>query len=133
MAEQVLENYKSRRNCAQLIQTPAGRFVRKTFAEESSFQKELQIYELLHSKKIACARVIEAGNKTLRLSHLPGRNLVDCLQQQEQLGKPLWAVWEKLVEAAGGEIVAKMAILAEGDAIERDDIITLAPLPLFFK
>ncbi len=40
---------------------------------------------------------------------------------------------EKLVEKAGGEIVAKMAILAEGDAIERDDIITLAPLPLFFK
>lgn len=40
---------------------------------------------------------------------------------------------EQLVEAAGGEIVAKMAILAEGDAIEREDIITLAPLPLFFK
>lgn len=98
MAEQILESYKSRRNCAQLIQTPAGRFVRKTFAEESSFQKELQIYELLHSKKIACARVIEAGNKTLLLSHLPGRNLVDCLQQQEQLGKPIWSVWEKLVQ-----------------------------------
>ncbi len=40
---------------------------------------------------------------------------------------------EQLVEAAGGEIVAKMAILAEGDAYERDDLITLAPLPLFFK
>ena len=40
---------------------------------------------------------------------------------------------ETLVEKAGGEIVAKMAILAEGDAIEREDIITLAPLPLFFK
>ena len=40
---------------------------------------------------------------------------------------------EQLVEEAGGEIVAKMAILAEGDAIDRDDIITLAPLPLFFK
>ncbi len=40
---------------------------------------------------------------------------------------------EELVQEAGGEIVAKMAILAEGDAIERDDIITLAPLPLFFK
>ena len=40
---------------------------------------------------------------------------------------------ETLVEQAGGQIVAKMAILAEGDAVERDDIITLAPLPLFFK
>ncbi len=40
---------------------------------------------------------------------------------------------ETLVEQAGGQIVAKMAILAEGDAIDRDDIIALAPLPLFFK
>ncbi len=40
---------------------------------------------------------------------------------------------EKLVEQAGGEIVGKMAILAEGDAIERKDITYLAPLPLFFK
>lgn len=40
---------------------------------------------------------------------------------------------EQLVEAAGGEIVARMAILAEGDASDREDIITLAPLPLFLK
>ncbi len=40
---------------------------------------------------------------------------------------------ETLVTEAGGEIVAKMAILAEGDAIDRDDIIYLEPLPLFFK
>lgn len=40
---------------------------------------------------------------------------------------------EMLVKEAGGEIVAKMAILAEGDAIDRDDIIYLEPLPLFFK
>ncbi len=38
---------------------------------------------------------------------------------------------ENLVKQAGGEVVGKMAILAEGDAIERDDIICLAPLPLF--
>lgn len=38
---------------------------------------------------------------------------------------------ENLVKQAGGEIVGKMAILAEGDAISRDDIIYLAPLPLF--
>jgi len=40
---------------------------------------------------------------------------------------------ETLVEKSGGEIVSRMAILAEGDAINRKDIITLAPLPLFFK
>ena len=38
---------------------------------------------------------------------------------------------EELVLQAGGEIVGRMAILAEGDAIERKDITYLAPLPLF--
>ena len=33
--------------------------------------------------------------------------------------------------AAGGDIVGKAAILAEGDAVARDDIIYLEPLPLF--
>jgi len=37
----------------------------------------------------------------------------------------------QLVNQVGGEIVGKMAILAEGDAIERKDIIALAKLPLF--
>lgn len=39
----------------------------------------------------------------------------------------------KLVEAAGGNIVGKAAVLAEGDAADRDDIIFLEKLPLFFK
>ena len=38
---------------------------------------------------------------------------------------------ETLVEETGGIIAGKMAILAEGDAKDRTDIITLAPLPLF--
>ena len=38
---------------------------------------------------------------------------------------------EALVEKAGGEICGRMAILAEGDAIDRQDIIYLEPLPLF--
>lgn len=38
---------------------------------------------------------------------------------------------EELVKQAGGEVVARVAVLAEGDAINRDDIIVLAPLPLF--
>ena len=40
---------------------------------------------------------------------------------------------ENLVHQAGGEIVGKMTILAEGDAIGREDITYLAPLPLFDK
>ena len=38
---------------------------------------------------------------------------------------------EALVEKAGGIICGKMAILAEGDAIDREDLIYLEPLPLF--
>lgn len=45
-------------------------------------------------------------------------------------GGSLMAV-ENLVEQAGGIVVGKMAILAEGDAAKRDDIIFLEPLPLF--
>ena len=37
----------------------------------------------------------------------------------------------KLVEAAGGNLTAQCAVLAEGDAAKRDDILFLAPLPLF--
>ncbi len=45
-------------------------------------------------------------------------------------GESLRAV-EALVKKAGGEIVAKAAILAEGDAADRTDIIFLEKLPLF--
>lgn len=47
-------------------------------------------------------------------------------------GESLRAVQE-LVAMAGGDIVGNMAILAEGDATERDDLIYLNPLPLFDK
>lgn len=38
---------------------------------------------------------------------------------------------ENLVVQAGGEVVGKMTILAEGDAIGREDIVYLEELPLF--
>ena len=45
-------------------------------------------------------------------------------------GESLRAV-EQLVEAAGGSVCGRMAILAEGDAQKRDDLIYLEKLPLF--
>jgi len=45
-------------------------------------------------------------------------------------GESLRAV-EQLVEEVGGVIVGKMAILAEGDAQNREDLIYLEKLPLF--
>lgn len=47
-------------------------------------------------------------------------------------GESLTAL-EKLVAEAGGKIGCKAAVLAEGDAAERDDIVFLEKLPLFFK
>ena len=40
---------------------------------------------------------------------------------------------ESLVNQAGGKVVGRMAILAEGKAALRDDILFLKPLPLFDK
>ncbi|NCB73651.1 MAG: adenine phosphoribosyltransferase [Clostridia bacterium] len=45
-------------------------------------------------------------------------------------GESLKAV-EELVEKAGGNIVGRMFVLAEGDAQKRKDVTFLAPLPLF--
>ena len=45
-------------------------------------------------------------------------------------GESLHAL-EELVNQAGGNIVGRMAILAEGDATKREDIIYLEKLPLF--
>lgn len=47
-------------------------------------------------------------------------------------GASLTAI-EQLVNEAGGEIVARAAILTEGDSNDRDDIICLDKIPLFFK
>ena len=45
-------------------------------------------------------------------------------------GKSLIAT-EELVRQAGGTVAGRMAVLAEGDAANRDDIIVLQKLPLF--
>ncbi len=41
------------------------------------------------------------------------------------------AVMEKLILSAGGNIIGKMAVLAEGEAASRTDILYLEKLPLF--
>ncbi len=78
--------------------------------------------------------ITTAANQTLYLdgddaSFIKGRRVL-IVDDVISTGNSLHAL-ESLVTAAGGEIVGRMAIVAEGDAIERGDIITLAPLPLF--
>lgn len=69
-----------------------------------------------------------------------GKNEADMMKGKRVLivddvisrGDSLRAI-ETLVNQVGGNIVGKMTVLAEGDAQNRDDIIYLAPLPLFDK
>ena len=78
--------------------------------------------------------ITTAGEQTLVLdaedaAQLKGKRLL-VLDDVISTGESLRAM-EALVEKVGGVIAGKMAILAEGDAGERDDIITLASMPLF--
>ena len=73
--------------------------------------------------------------QTLFLDSLEGEKLtgkrVIILDDVISTGESLLAV-EKLLEKFDTNIVAKAAILAEGDAAKRDDIVFLEELPLFF-
>ena len=73
--------------------------------------------------------------QTLFMDSLEGEQLrgkkVIILDDVISTGESLLAV-KKLVEEFDGNIVAQAAILAEGDAADRDDIIFLEKLPLFF-
>lgn len=78
--------------------------------------------------------ITTAGKQTLVID----RKDIECMNGKRILivddvistGESLTAL-EKLVEKAGGNICGRMAILAEGDAQERGDIIYLEKLPLF--
>ena len=65
------------------------------------------------------------------VSLLKGRRVL-IVDDVISTGESLEAL-EKLVEAAGGIIAGRMAVLAEGDAAKRDDLIFLEELPVFDK
>ncbi len=78
--------------------------------------------------------ITTAGTQTLVIDvadaeRMKGKDIV-ILDDVISTGESLRAM-ETLVNEAGGNIVGKMAVLAEGDAAERTDITVLAPLPLF--
>ncbi len=61
--------------------------------------------------------------------HIKGKRIL-IVDDVISTGESLHAL-EKLVAAAGGIVTGKAAVLAEGDAIDRKDIIYLNPLPVF--
>ena len=78
--------------------------------------------------------ITTAGEQTLIIDAadadaMKGKRIL-LLDDVISTGESLKAV-EKLVRQAGGEIVGKMAILAEGAAQDRPDILYLEKLPLF--
>ena len=96
----------------------------------------------MHKLYMTNAKSVEVKSITtdkVQTLYLSGEDM-DCMKGKKVLivddvistGESLRAL-EKLVEAAEGNIVGKAAVLAEGDAAKRDDIIFLEELPIFVK
>ncbi len=80
-------------------------------------------------KSITTAAVQRLVIDTADAEQIKGKRML-ILDDVISTGESLRAM-EELVAKAGGIVAGKMAVLAEGDAAKRDDIIFLAPLPLF--
>jgi len=65
------------------------------------------------------------------MTYLKGKNVL-LIDDVVSTGESM-AAMEELCQKAGGIIAGKAAILAEGDAADREDLIYLQKLPLFFK
>ena len=86
-----------------------------------TFEVSVKSITTMHVQKL----VLDAADAEL----IRGKRVL-ILDDVISTGESLRAT-EELVKQAGGIVAGKMAVLAEGDAINRDDIIVLGPLPLF--
>lgn len=82
-------------------------------------------------KSITTASVQHLFISSEEADRLMGRRVL-IVDDVISTGESLKAV-EALIAKSGGTVAGKAAVLAEGDAAQRDDIIFLEPLPLFFK
>lgn len=85
------------------------------------FEVEVRSITTMHIQKL----VIDTEDAKL----INGKRML-IIDDVISTGESLHAM-EELVNRAGGIIAGKMAVLAEGDAYNRTDIITLGKLPLF--
>ena len=91
----------------------------------------------LYMQDVVCVEVKSITTSAVQKLYLDGNDAammrgkrVLIVDDVISTGESLHAL-EELVKAAGGNIVGKLAILAEGDAQAREDIIYLEKLPLF--
>ncbi len=82
-------------------------------------------------KSITTANVQHLFISSEEADRLMGRRVL-IVDDVISTGESLKAV-EALIAKSGGTVAGKAAVLAEGDAAQRDDIIFLEPLPLFIK
>ena len=85
------------------------------------FEVEVRSITTMHIQKL----VIDKADAEM----IKGKRVI-IVDDVISTGESLHAM-EELVHRAGGIIAGKMAVLAEGDAYNRTDIITLGKLPLF--
>ena len=90
----------------------------------------------LYMEDIFCCEVNSITTAKKQMLYLDGKDAefmrgkrVLIVDDVISTGESLRAI-EELVNHAGGNIVGKMAILAEGGAKDREDILYLEPLPL---
>ena len=98
-------------------------------------RKSVKLY-MTDPISVSVKSITTAAEQTLYLSQekaemLRGKQVL-IVDDVISTGESLIAL-EKLVNEAGAEIAGKAAVLAEGDAADRKDIIFLEKLPLFFK
>lgn len=98
-------------------------------------RKSVKLY-MSNPVAVTVKSITTESEQTLYLSAekaemIKGKNVL-LVDDVISTGESLKAM-EQLVESAGGKISAKAAVLAEGDAADREDIIFLEKLPLFFK
>ena len=86
-----------------------------------TFEVSVKSITTMHVQKL----VLDAADAEL----IRGKRVL-ILDDVISTGESLRAT-EELVKQAGGIVAGKMAVLAEGDAADRDDIIVLQKLPLF--
>lgn len=111
--------------CAMARKSGKGRYVLA--------RKSVKLY-MSNVMKCEVQSITTTGKQTLYLdgadvTYMRGKRVL-IVDDVISTGASLEAL-EALVAQAGGEVVGRMAVLAEGEAISRSDITVLAPLPLF--